>query len=173
MAPSRITSVRGPISRSGRGLLGGHKAGRAQERTRSGMARRRLEPLGQAEVGDLGYAVSVSRMLAGFRSRWMMPRRWAYSMASASTLTRRAAADGGCGVPSTAWPGCRPRRIPAKRGIAALLADLVDLDDVGMLELGRGPASLRKRASSSGPECVPARTILRATTPLQPALRTL
>ena len=40
------------------------------------------DPLGQAEIGDVGLNLPTkfghrSRMLAGFRSRWRMPRWWA------------------------------------------------------------------------------------------------
>ena len=43
------------------GLLGGHVAGRAHDLAGLGLARVDLEPLGQAEVGDLGGAVAVEQ----------------------------------------------------------------------------------------------------------------
>ena len=43
------------------GLLGGHVGGRAQDRAGDGQARVGLDPLGQAEVGDVGLALGVEQ----------------------------------------------------------------------------------------------------------------
>ena len=78
-------------------------------------------------------------MLAGFRSRWTMPRSWAACMARARVSTRPAASRAG-----------QRRAVQSLRQAAAgavfqgeerqavVLADLVDLDDVGMLQAGDG-----------------------------------
>ena len=47
----------------------------------------------------LGVPSAVRRMLAGFRSRWTMPCRWAKSIARASVSTWAAVCSGGRGVP--------------------------------------------------------------------------
>ena len=54
-----------------------------------------------------GSPSAVSRTLAGLRSRWTIPKRWASPTARASTATIRAAGPGAQGVPVS-----RPARLP-------------------------------------------------------------
>ena len=53
---------------------------------------------------------------------------------------------------------------PGEERQAVVLADLVDLHDIGMLQRGDGLGLGRKRDRSSGPAWPPARIIFRATT---------
>ena len=99
------------------------------------------QALGQAEVGDLGLCrPRVSRMLAGLRSRWMMPlvvgrvhgpgqrldqpRRLAGRLRRAAELPAQAAAVD---------------ELQREEGMAVVLADLVDLHDVRVLQRGQCP----------------------------------
>ena len=52
-------------------------------------------------------------------------------------------------------PGCRPRRTPARRGLAVVLADLVDLHDVGVLQPGHGLGLHPEARQSSGGRAAP------------------
>ena len=78
-------------------------------------------------------------MLPGFRSRWTIPSRCASATPRARASTSVAARRAGQGVPSS-----RRSRLPPgdvlqlEEGQAVGLADVVDLDDVGVLELGDG-----------------------------------
>ena len=53
-----------------------------------------------------------SRMLPGLRSRWITPRRWAYSIASATFAINSAASRGGKGPSASRcarlWPSTKP-----------------------------------------------------------------
>ena len=88
----------------------------------------------------LGVPSAASRMLAGFRSRWTIPSRCASAIAAGQRLDQPS-------PPAAAARGCRraarSRLPPAdvlqlEEGQAVGLADVVDLDDVGVLELGDG-----------------------------------
>jgi hypothetical protein len=56
------------------GLLRGEVAGCADDPRGQDSASTRVEPLGEAKVGDVRLPDSSSRMLDGLRSRWRMPR---------------------------------------------------------------------------------------------------
>ena len=129
------------------GLLGGHVAGRAHDLAGLGLAAVRLEPLGQAEVGDLGRAVGVEQDVGRLQVAMDDPRVM-------SDLNGPSQRDHQLG------------RSPARLRIARQpiiqrasfqqfqrhewqrvdLADLVDLHDVGMLSRATASASIRKRA---------------------------
>ena len=81
----------------------------------------------------------MNRTLVGLRSRWTIPASWAAWTARASVTISSAAWRPGWGVPAS-----RSARLPAFEQLqrderqAVDLADLVDLDDVGMAEPGDG-----------------------------------
>ena len=93
--------------------------------------------LGQAEVGDLGRAVGGHRILAGLRSRWTIPSRWASAIARARISTRL---GGPLRQPGRAVEplvqAAAGQVLQLEERQAAGLADGVDLDDVRVLELG-------------------------------------
>ena len=94
----------------------------------------------------------VMRTLAGFRSRWRIPCSWAKCIARARLAQSSAAARGGRGLP----PSLRSSEsaldeFEREERLAVVLADVVDLDDVRMLELGdRLGLDVWKRASLMG-----------------------
>ena len=80
-----------------------------------------------------------SRMLPGFRSRWITPRWWAYSIASATFTISSAASRGGSGPSARRWREALPLdEAHAEVMLALVLADLVDRHDAGMVEVGGG-----------------------------------
>ena len=85
----------------------------------------------------LGAPDSVKRTLAGFKSRWMIPREWAAWIARASTATSSAARRAGWGVPARSAGQALPLdEFERQVRPPFVLADLVDLHDMGMLEAG-------------------------------------
>ena len=188
--PARRRRRPGRSLAAGRRLLGGHVRAACRGRSpraRSASGPVRLCPpqaRGQAEVGDLGtevgsgaakirhrpfrvtltrdHSIRLSRMFAGLRSRWTMPCSWAWCMARASVSTRRPPSRAGQWRPvERVLRGCRRRRTPGEVRLAVVLADLVDLHDVGVLQAGRRPrprcgsvrssrgAGVRRRPGSS------------------------
>ena len=87
----------------------------------------------------LGRPSAVRRMLAGLRSRWTIPWWWAAWMARARVRMVHAACVMSCGRPSICCgEAAAVDEFEAEVGQATGLADLVDLDDVGVLEAGDG-----------------------------------
>ena len=147
-------STAGPRSSlRGGGLLGGHVGGGADRPAGARQLGQVAPPAGEAEVGDhqpeavegtrrsarrrrrAGRRSGLSRMLLGFRSRWMTPWSWAYWTARARVATARAASRGARGRPTTRRdrgpPGTNSR---TRNGPAVVLAELVDRDDVRVVE---------------------------------------
>ena len=83
-------------------------------------------------------AAPASRTLAGFRSRWTTPCRWAASTPRARSAISRAARRGGNGSDPRRALGQAAARDEFQREErpAVGLADFVDLDDVGVVEAG-------------------------------------
>ena len=109
-------SAGGPTSlASSAGLLGGHVAGRAHDLAGLGLPCPRLQPLGQAEVGDLGDAVAVEQDVGRLEVAMDdagLVRRVASALASvAIELGRRPA---GWGVPAR-----RSARLPPSSNSSA------------------------------------------------------
>ncbi len=150
-------SAAGPRSRLLPSACSGrHVAGRAHDRARLGQHLRGVHFLGQAEIGDLGRCRRrSSRTLAGFRSRWTIWRSWAACMARLSVSIEAGGLAGGqrCAVQPLrqAAAGAVFQR---EEGQAVVFADLVDLDDVGMLQagdrFGLGPEALQLLAARDG-----------------------
>ncbi len=87
----------------------------------------------------LGLPSSVSRTLAGFRSRWMMPLACASAIARQSSITIVAAARGGCGLPPMELGEAAPGdEFQGEVRQALVVAVFVDLDDPRVLDLGDG-----------------------------------
>ena len=121
------------------GLLGGHVAGRAHDLAGLGLALLDFEPLGQAEVGDLGRAVAVEqdvgRLQVAMHDAGLV-RRVHGPGERRHQLGRRAA---GLGRPLEAVGEAPPfEQLERDEGAAVGLAEVVDLDDVGMAEPGDG-----------------------------------
>ena len=153
------------------GLLGRHVAGRAQDRARLGLPGVVFEPLHQPEVADLGLAAcgqeDVGRLqiamddaaavgvfhAVGQRSH--QPGRLARRLRRAVDLLGQAAAGD---------------VFEREEGLAVVFADLVDLDDVGMLQLGHGHGLAAEPRQVGGAVMSPARDHLERDDSLQPAL---
>ena len=88
----------------------------------------------------------VSMMLAGFRSRWTIPCRWALSSASAiSAAIFSAWSSGSAPFSSRAASVCPSRCGMTRKCVPFALADVVDAADVRMVE-GRDGARLALEA---------------------------
>ena len=107
----------------------------------------------------LGVPSSVSRTLAGFRSRWMTPCLVGGVHGPRQRLDQPRRLRGGSGVPSSLLvQAAAVAELQREDGHAVVLADLVDLDDVGMLQAGdglrlgagSGPARPRRRGRRPG-----------------------
>ena len=95
----------------------------------------------------------LKRMLAGLRSRWMIPRECACSTAQATVSSNRAVARGSCGLPSQMVRQRTPfDQLQRQEQVALVLNDLMDLDDVRMVQAGEGlrlePRARRLRAGA-------------------------
>ena len=89
-------------------------------------------------------------MFAGFRSRWTTPRSWAWWTARASVRTSSAASRGGWGSPfKSVGERSAFDQFQGEERLAVVFADLEDLDDVRVLELG-GRGGLGPEASQVG-----------------------
>ena len=112
----------------------------------------------------LGLPSSVSRTLAGFRSRWMMPRACASAIARQSSITIVAADRGGCGLPPMDWarlpPGTNSRE---KYGRPSWSPSSWIWTIPGCWIWATARASMWNRAIWSAEACAPARIILSAT----------
>ena len=107
--------------------------------------------LGQAEVGDLGPPSRSAGRCPGFRSRWTMPAWWASCIARARVSTIAAAR-----VPAAACSRCDSEgaafdELQGEERTAIVLADVVDLHDIGMMQAGNRFGFGTKRASTSRP----------------------
>ena len=91
-------------------------------------------------------------MLAGFRSRWMIPCSCAASSASAICFAIGSASSSGIGAARDALRrDPRPRRVPSRaRATPPPVFEAVDLRDVRMVQRGEHLRFALKRASRSG-----------------------
>ena len=99
----------------------------------------------------LGVPSAVSRTLAGFRSRWMIPASWATCTAwarvtSAGGLAGRLRRSG-----QRLGEAAAIEQFEREERPAVLLADVVDLDDVRMPQAGDRLGLGRKRAARAAP----------------------
>ena len=127
------------------GLLGGHVLGRAGPRPGLRHLAPGVDPLGQAEVGDMGLAVAIDQdvvglqvamqdaalmgMVHGAGDRRHQPGRGAEVLPEAGQLILEAAAVD---------------QLHAEEVLALVLADLVDRHDVRVVEVGRRLGLLAK-----------------------------
>ena len=92
---------------------------------------------------------AVILMLAGLRSRWMMPCSCAASSAAAIWRPDDASARGSCAADEIR-PACRPRRTPSRARSCHRLGELVERGYVGMIQRGERPRLAANRARLSG-----------------------
>ena len=105
----------------------------------------------------LGMPSAVNRTLAGLRSRWTIPASWAAWTARASVTISSAACRPGWGVPAEPV-GEAPafEQLQRHERQAVDLADVVDLDDVGVPEPGDGLGLDAEPGEVVGPRLLPA-----------------
>ena len=134
------------------GLLGGHVTGRPHQGSAPGPARLVVEPLGQAEVGDLGDAVGGQEDVRGLQVAVDDPPavggvdrvgQGLHQPGRRSDRHRRAGILLGQGAPLDQFQD--------QVGAAVMLADLEDLDDVGVLEARHG----LRLGAEAGPDLGP------------------
>ena len=118
------------------GLLGGHVAGRAQDRVGRRQAAS-VQRLGQAEVGDLGRAVGGQQDVARLQVAMddSMPVRLGDAARPASRPARPPAGPArACRRASVQAAALDVLQLEERQAVG--LADVVDLDDVGVLQPG-------------------------------------
>ena len=102
----------------------------------------RIHRLRQAEVEHLDRRRPPRTLiLAGFRSRWMMPCSCAASSASAICFAIGSASSRGNGPRAIRSASVGPRRAPSRARDAARIFQAVDVRNVGMVQRGENCAS--------------------------------
>ena len=146
------------------GLLGGHVIGRTDDGSATGLIRVVPDAFGQAEVGDLGTTVGGQEDVGRLEVAVDDPLHMGGVDGAGED------ADGPRGLSDVLRPaidvGGETASVDEFEGEvreAADLADVVDLDDVGVLEAGEGLGLLVEPRKGDGAGVGPARTILSAT----------
>ena len=141
-------------------LFGRHVGQGPGDLLRTGQARGhreiafRMRELGQAEIQILRRPSVVRRRLAGFRSRWMMPRAWAAARLCASCKPRRTISfEGSAPQPAS----CRAILRNVFRDQKVCLVVVIKVVDGGdiRVELGQGERLLAKTLAGASSARVP------------------
>ena len=153
------------------GLLGGHVAGRADHLAGEGVAVGDFEPLGQPEVGDLGdpgaVEQDVGRLEVAMHDAGLV-RRVHGGCERGHQLGRRAARLGGAAQAVGEASPLEP--FERHEGAAVGLAEIIDLDDVGMAEAGDGLGLDQEPGALLRPGVLPFADHLQGDDPVEPAV---